>query len=134
MVDAVAHALVRHQVNPRVTEFTGSVKHNGDLPAAIPCGVSFESIQSFEQGIRHTVELDLHVVSAVSVVQQVGQAVDHQRVAVGSGAAAEVVRSQAETISRHTAEIAELRASNARLEGKVDALLAYFKIPAGGPR
>lgn len=50
----------------------------------------------------------------------------------GRGAAAEVVRSQAETISRHTAEIAELRASNSRLEGKVDALLAYFKIPAGG--
>lgn len=59
----------------------------------------------------------------------------------GRGAAAEVVRSQAETISRHTTEISrhtteitELRASNARLEGKVDALLAYFKIPAGGPR
>lgn len=50
----------------------------------------------------------------------------------GRGAAAEVVRLQAETISRHTVEIAELRASNARLEGKVDALLAYFKIPAGG--
>lgn len=48
----------------------------------------------------------------------------------GRGAAAEVMRSQADLLQRHTAEIAELRASNSRLEGKVDALLGYFRIPS----
>lgn len=46
----------------------------------------------------------------------------------GRGAAAEVMRTQAELLARHTGEIAELRASNSRLEGKVDALLGYFRI------
>lgn len=48
----------------------------------------------------------------------------------GRGAAAEVMRAQAELLQRHTSEIAELRASNSRLEGKVDALLGYFRIPS----
>lgn len=46
----------------------------------------------------------------------------------GRGASAEVMRAQAELLQRHTVEIAELRASNSRLEGKVDALLGYFRI------
>lgn len=48
----------------------------------------------------------------------------------GRGASAEVMRAQAELLQRHTVEIAELRASNSRLEGKVDALLGYFRIPS----
>lgn len=46
----------------------------------------------------------------------------------GRGASAEVMRAQSELLQRHTAEIAELRGSNSRLEGKVDALLGYFRI------
>ena len=46
----------------------------------------------------------------------------------GRGASAEVMRTQSELLTRHAAEIAELRASNSRLEGKVDALLGYFRI------
>lgn len=48
----------------------------------------------------------------------------------GQGESAEVMRAQGELLTRHTNEIAELRASNSRLEGKVDALLGYFRIPS----
>ena len=48
----------------------------------------------------------------------------------GRGAAAEVMRAQAETIAHHTRDLTELREANSRLEGKVDALLGYFRIPA----
>ena len=48
----------------------------------------------------------------------------------GRGAAAEVMRAQAETVAHHTRDLTELREANSRLEGKVDALLGYFRIPA----
>lgn len=61
------------------------------------------------------------VVAVVSFALGVGR---------GQGESAEVMRAQGELLTRHTNEIAELRASNSRLEGKVDALLGYFRIPS----
>lgn len=61
------------------------------------------------------------VVAVVSFALGVGR---------GQGESAEVMRAQGELLTRHTTEIAELRASNSRLEGKVDALLGYFRIPS----
>lgn len=48
----------------------------------------------------------------------------------GRGASAETIRAQAVVLARHTEQIARLESSTSRLEGKVDALLAYFRIPA----
>jgi len=48
----------------------------------------------------------------------------------GLGASAETIRTQASVIARHTEQIAQLESGTSRLEGKVDALLAYFRIPA----
>ena len=48
----------------------------------------------------------------------------------GRGASAETIRTQAVVLARHTEQIARLESSTSRLEGKVDALLAYFRIPA----
>lgn len=61
------------------------------------------------------------VVAVVSFALGVGR---------GQGESAEVMRAQGELLTRHTNEIAELRANNSRLEGKVDALLSYFRIPS----
>mgnify|MGYP007100045537 CR=1 FL=1 len=48
----------------------------------------------------------------------------------GRGASAETIRTQAVVLARHTEQIARLESGTSRLEGKVDALLAYFRIPA----
>ena len=60
-----------------------------------------------------------------AVVAMIGFAIG---VGEGRGASAEVMRAQAETISHHTHDLNELREANSRLEGKVDALLGYFRI------